>query len=103
MKAVANDVEVKLAFQRTDLDIAKDAVDALRRWDGLPDTIAVTVRNGQVILGGTVDWICQKMAAGRAVRYLKGVPDVFNSTGVTPLSTPAGSSPGSVPRILERA
>jgi len=64
--------------ERIDPEIAHDAVAALRSRDGIPSKIDVTVRNGQVILGGTVDWNFQRLAAERAVRYLRGVRGVTN-------------------------
>ena len=84
VKAVANDVEVKLPFQRIDPDIAKDAIDALRQREGIPVTVEVTVRDGQVVLSGTVAAMYQKTAAERAVRYLKGVRDVVNNIVIKP-------------------
>lgn len=84
VKAVANDVQVKLAFDRLDSEIAHDAVEALRSRDGIPSKIDVAVRNGQVILGGTVDWNFQRLAAERAVRYLRGVRGVANDLVVKP-------------------
>lgn len=71
VKAVANDVHVKLACERLDSDIATDAVTALHARDGVPQNIAVTVRDGHITLSGTVDWYFQKLAAERAVRYLR--------------------------------
>ena len=63
VKAVANDIEVRLPVgaERTDADIAAAAVRALE-WDAmLPiDRIDVTVSRGWVTLKGEVDWQFQK-------------------------------------------
>src|SRR5947208_10928858 len=59
VKAVANELDVKLpgSSRRTDEDIAKAAVDALKWNIFVPaDKIKVTVRNGWVSLEGEVNW-----------------------------------------------
>jgi osmotically-inducible protein OsmY len=81
VKAVANDLTVKLpsSSERTDPDIARAAVDALK-WNISvpPDRIKVKVEKGWITLEGDVDWYYQKEAAERAVRYLTGVKGVSN-------------------------
>jgi osmotically-inducible protein OsmY len=88
VKAVANELEVKLAHDRIDPDIAKDALHALHTRIGIPDGLSVTVRDGHVSLGGAVEWMYQKDAAERAVRYLRGVRGVFNNIAVHPKVAP---------------
>jgi osmotically-inducible protein OsmY len=92
VKAVANDIEVRLPFssQRTDADIAEAAVRALE-WDALlpADKIDVTVSKGWVTLKGTVEWQYQKDDAERVVRRLIGVTGVTNSITVRPRVTPS--------------
>ena len=47
VKAVANDISVKPLWQRTDPEIARDAIDELERHISIPsDKIKVTVKNG---------------------------------------------------------
>ena len=79
VKAVANELDVKLpgSSQRTDEDIAAEAVSALK-WNLLvpADKIKVTVSKGWVTLEGEVKWQFQKNAAELAVRYLTGVQGV---------------------------
>lgn len=99
VKAVANDIEVKLptAGVRSDTDIAEAAVNALR-WDiQVPDErIQVTVHEGWVTLEGDVDYWYQKQAAERDVRSLQGVKGVINNIRVmAPASHPPRSSPRS--------
>src|SRR5438093_9313921 len=76
VKAVANDVEVRLpgAGQRTDADIAAAAVRALE-WDAFVpvDKLDITVSNGWVTLKGEVEWQFQKEDAERVIRRLSGV------------------------------
>jgi osmotically-inducible protein OsmY len=87
VRAVANDVQVQLrdGHKRTDTEIAKAAIDALRWHSMVPDEwIKVTVEKGWVTLEGTVDWKYQKDAADHAVRHLTGVKAVTNAIAVKP-------------------
>jgi osmotically-inducible protein OsmY len=88
VKAVANKLEVKLASERIDPDIAKDALDALKNRIDVPLGVSVTVRDGFITLGGTVEWMYQKMGAERAVKYLRGVRGVFNQIALKPSVSP---------------
>jgi osmotically-inducible protein OsmY len=88
VKAVANELDVKLAQERIDPDIAKDALHALKNRIDVPLGLAVTVRDGHVSLTGTVEWKYQKDAAERAVRYLRGVRGVFNNIELKPQVAP---------------
>ena len=85
---VANELDVRFAHERIDPDIARDALDALKRHLNVPPGIGVTVREGDITLTGTVEWMFQKMAAERAVRYLKGVRGVFNDVVMTAKVSP---------------
>jgi osmotically-inducible protein OsmY len=92
VKAVANDIEVRLtpAGERTDAEIAAAAVRALE-WDALlvPEKIDVTVSKGWVTLKGTVDWQYKKSEAERVVRNLAGVKGVSNLIEVKPKVAPS--------------
>jgi osmotically-inducible protein OsmY len=101
VKAVANELEVKLptAQQRTDPDIARAAVDALKWNIAVPhDRIQVKVEKGWLTLDGKVDWFYQKEAAERAVRYLTGVRGVYNL-----ITLAASVSPGDVKKRIKDA
>ena len=91
VKAVANDVEVRLpsSSERTDADIAAAAVRALE-WDAAvpTDKVSVTVSKGWVTLRGDVEWQFQKEDAERVVRRLTGVRGVTNLINVHPRVTP---------------
>ena len=88
VKAVANDIEVKLTWTRTDPEIARDAVRELEGHVSIPaDRIKVTVQNGWVTLEGSVDWQYQKTLAESAVKRLKGVVGVTNNIEVRPQAT----------------
>jgi osmotically-inducible protein OsmY len=91
VKAVANDIEVRLArdSERTDADIAAAVVRSLE-WDALisVDDLDVTVSKGWVTLEGTVEWQYQKDDAERVVRRLAGVKGVTNLITVKERPTP---------------
>ena len=90
VRAVANDLEVKLFWQRTDPEIARDAIRALESHVSVPsDQIKVTVKNGNVRLEGTVDWEYQKNLAQSAVKKLRGVTGVVNKIEVKPRVSPS--------------
>jgi osmotically-inducible protein OsmY len=88
VKAVANDLEVKLFSERTDADIAEAAIRALE-WDAAvpADKIRVTVSKGWITLKGEVEWQFQKQDAERVVRRLTGVTGVSNLITVKPSTT----------------
>jgi osmotically-inducible protein OsmY len=92
VKAVANDIEVKLptASERTDDEIAKAAVRALE-WDAyVPvDMLDITVSKGWVTLKGEVEWQFQKEDAERVVRRLTGVRGVMNLITMKPRLSPS--------------
>jgi osmotically-inducible protein OsmY len=90
VRGIANDIEVKLFWQRTDPEIARDAVHELESHVSIPaDRIKVTVKDGWVTLEGTVDWEYQKSLAESAMKKLKGVSGVTNKIQVTPKASAA--------------
>ncbi len=84
VRAVANDIEVRLRLERTDPDIAQDAARILELRGTLPGGIQVVVHSGHVTLTGTVDWLFQKQSAEDAMRHIRGVRGVLNYISVTP-------------------
>jgi osmotically-inducible protein OsmY len=92
VKAIANDIEVKLpaAANRTDPDIARAALDALKWSITVPvERIKVKVEKGWLTLEGNVDFYSQLEAAERAVRNLTGVKGISNFITVRARPTPA--------------
>ena len=91
VKAVANDIEVRLPSfaERTDADLAAAVLNALK-WDAFipADKIDVTVSKGWVTLKGEVEFGFQRRAAERAVRRLSGVKGVSNLITIKPLLSP---------------
>ncbi|HEV3446966.1 MAG TPA: BON domain-containing protein, partial [Gemmataceae bacterium] len=91
VKAVANELDVKLPgdSRRTDEDIARAAVNALKANILVPaDKIKITLNKGWVTLEGEVEWQYQKTAAENSVRYLAGVTGVSNLITVKPRVSP---------------
>ncbi|PYS66829.1 MAG: ornithine aminotransferase, partial [Acidobacteria bacterium] len=89
VKAVANDLEVKLLSTRTDPEIARDVVKELESHISIPaNNIKATVRSGWVTLEGNVDWQYQKLLAESAVKKIRGVIGVTNNIEVKPVVSP---------------
>lgn len=84
VRAVANDLLVKLVTLRGDPDIATDTARALDAHAGVPASVKATVRDGVVALEGTVEWMFQRLAAERAVSHLRGVKGVNNNIRILP-------------------
>jgi osmotically-inducible protein OsmY len=76
VRAVANDIEVRLRLERTDPDIAQDAARALELRSMIPETVQAVVHSGHLTLTGNVEWLYQKESAERAVRHIRGVRGV---------------------------
>jgi osmotically-inducible protein OsmY len=90
VRGVANDLQIKLATERTDPEIARDAVHAIESHVGIPsDRIKVTVKYGWVTLEGSVDWQYQKSLAESALKSIRGVLGVTNNIEVKPQVSPA--------------
>jgi osmotically-inducible protein OsmY len=89
VRAVANDLQIKLTYSRTDPEIARDVVHELESHISIPtDKIKATVKNGWVTLEGTVDWQYQKNLAESSAKKLKGVLGVTNNIQVKPNVSP---------------
>lgn len=89
VRGVANDIQVKPVAERTDPEIARDAVQELESHISIPiDKIKVTVKNGLVTLEGQVEWQYQKALAESAVKKLKGVIGVINNIEIKPRVSP---------------
>lgn len=87
VKGIANDIEVRLSghSERTDTDIARAAVEALKWRTSVPgDEIKVTVTKGWITLEGTVHWQFQKSGAYESVHHLAGVRGITNLINVKP-------------------
>jgi len=85
VRAIANEIQVKIpsAGMRSDSAIAEAAANAIR-WNVMTAMTSVkpVVRDGWVILGGTVLWGYQRRSAENCVRNLQGVHGVVNDIRV---------------------
>jgi osmotically-inducible protein OsmY len=90
VKGVANELLVRMASERTDTDIAKDAIYLLEcdvHFFG--GKVMVTVGNGLLTLEGTVEWNFQKVSAEKAMQCIRGVKAVANLIEVASAASPA--------------
>ena len=87
--AVANDLRVRLRYDRTDADIAADAAKALALRATLADAVQVAVHNGHVTLTGEVPTLFRSAVAEKAVRHVLGLKGVVNRIHVTPAASTA--------------
>ena len=103
VKAVANDIEVRLpsSAERTDADIAAAATRALELDALLPiENLDVTVSKGWITLRGEVEWEFEKRDAERVVRRLAGVRGVTNLISVRPRRR---TTPSEIQQRIEEA
>jgi osmotically-inducible protein OsmY len=84
VRAVANDIEVRLKLGRTDADIAADAALALRLHGAIPESVQAAVHHGHLTLTGTVPWMYQKTFAEKTASHVRGVRHVINHINVLP-------------------
>jgi osmotically-inducible protein OsmY len=91
LKTITNEIAVKLPLgsQRSDEDVARACVNALKSSVAVPsEKVQAIVNNGAVTLEGEVEWPFQKEAAETAVRCLTGVTGVSNMIIVKPQASP---------------
>jgi osmotically-inducible protein OsmY len=89
VRAVANDLQVRLKLARPDDEIARDAARALELRSTVPAGVQASVHSGHVTLTGRVGWHFQREAAEKAVRYIRGVLGVANHVEVIPAPSAA--------------
>jgi osmotically-inducible protein OsmY len=87
VRAVANDIQVRLRLERTDADIARDAAQALNLRTDIPETVQAVVHYGHITLTGTVRTPCA--LAEEAVETIKGLKGTSNQITVTRSSASA--------------
>jgi osmotically-inducible protein OsmY len=88
VRAVANEVQVRIRLSRADDVIARDAARAMELRSTVPASVQAVVHNGHVTLTGRVGWYFQREAAEKAVRYIPGVVEVVNYVEVVPAASP---------------
>ena len=101
VRAVANDIQVRLRMVRADDEIARDAAAVLATRFDLPPDVQASVHHGHVTLTGTVHWLFLKTWAEKAVRHIRGVVAVANHIKVVPV-TSAGDVQRRIAAALHR-
>ena len=84
VRAVANDMEVRLRLERTDTDIADDAARILELHGGGSEGVQVAVHHAHVTITGIVDWLFQKQDLEATIRHVRGVRGISNRISVAP-------------------
>jgi len=85
VRAVANDIQVRLKLARTDAEIAADVAHVLVLRSTIPETVQAAVHDGHVTLTGKVPWLFQKQDAERVVHHIRGVRGIQNYVTLVPL------------------
>jgi osmotically-inducible protein OsmY len=98
VRAVANDVQVRLRLERTDPEIARDAARLLAVRLTLPETVQAVVHMGHLTLTGKVSSLFQRAIAEKALHNIRGLKGIVNRIEVVP-----SASPGDVRREIVRA
>jgi VCBS repeat-containing protein len=104
VRTVEEDLKVKILFddKHSDSEIA-DAVQSALKWDVfVPATVTAQVTEGRVTLEGQVRWNFERDAAEKAVRYLTGVLEVYNSITLKPPDATAEKVKEKVQAALKR-
>ena len=84
VKAVADELTVKGAFDKTDEEIARAGISALKWNYSVPENVKLAVANGWITLSGETEWEYQRKAAENAVSKLIGVVGFTNSITLKP-------------------
>jgi osmotically-inducible protein OsmY len=87
VRAVANDLDVKLIAGHSDADIAADAAAMLRLHSDIPQGVQAVVHHGVLRLTGTVPWYYLYLEAEKTVRHIRGVRQVINDIRIAPAKT----------------
>ena len=97
VRAVANDIQVRLRLERADTDIAADAARMLN-LRMLPDSVQAVVHEGHLTITGTVPTLFLRALAEKTLRHIRGMKGLVNRLVVVPAGTPR-----TVKRDLQRA
>nr|WP_275944451.1 BON domain-containing protein [Microvirga flocculans] len=87
VRGLANNIQVRRTTgdQRTDPEIAREAVAAIKREiPSVADDVKVIVNDGYVSLEGFVEWHYQRELAQKAIRDVKGIKNIVNVIGLKP-------------------
>lgn len=98
VKAVADELIVKGVFDKSDEEIAKAALNAMKWNYSVPNDIKVAVDKGWITLDGEVEWDYQRSAAKFAVTELLGVNGVKNQ-----ITIKSKVQPSDIKTLIEEA
>jgi osmotically-inducible protein OsmY len=103
VKAVANDIKVKLSGEpRDDSDIAQAIAHVLENNTRIPEgKVRARVQAGWVTLDGEVEWDYQRREVERMVRNVRGVVGITNIIVVKPRVSP-GQIQGKIEEAFKR-
>jgi len=102
VRVVANDIQVRLRFERPDPDLAADIATMLKlRW-AIPQSVQAVVHNGHVTLTGSVPTLLMGAVTANAVRHIDGVKGIANHMQVLPAAT-TGDLKRRIGRALHRS
>ncbi len=88
VKAVADELEVKTVFDKSDEEIAAAAITAMKWNYSVPEDVKVSVDKGWITLSGKADWDYERNAAKDSVSQLVGVRGVTNSISLVSKAQP---------------
>jgi osmotically-inducible protein OsmY len=88
VRAVANELQVRLRIAHADDEIAKQAAATLATWKQPHPGVQATIHGGHVTLTGSVRWIFQKEWAEEALGLVPGVVAIVNRIEVLPAMAP---------------
>ena len=106
VKAVVNEIEVRLPkeSQRTDVELAEAALQALERDAGIPtDRIEIVIAGGWITLKGEVESRQQKEDAERVLRRLTGVKGMTNLLAIRPRENASPLTPEELKQKIEES
>lgn len=83
VRAVANEIVVRLKEARADDELAHDVAQSLKNPPALAD-VQAAVHHGHVTLTGKVEWLFQRDLAARLVHHIRGVVAINNYITVAP-------------------
>jgi osmotically-inducible protein OsmY len=89
VKAVADELEVKTIFDKSDEDIAQAALSALKWNYSVPDNVKVSVEKGWITINGEAEWDYERNAAKNSVSQLMGVTGVTNNMTIKSKAQPS--------------
>ena len=93
VRIIANDLHVTGRPERSDTDIARDALHRVRNNRAVPASVQAVVSDGFITLDGTVSGMHQRFAAECAVKNIPGVKGVNNDITLETPPRPSVKAP----------